>query len=121
MLAGRACRRLHALDMPNDTPTRRALLIGIDKYDTHPEVIGPLQGCVNDVTAMERLLRAAPYAFEHITVLRDGDATQAGIRTAFDALVEETQTDDVVVVQYAGHGSTKHNMSGEEASGYDST
>jgi hypothetical protein len=104
-----------------DAPARRALLIGIDQYAMQPDVIRPLSGCVNDVDAMERILRAPPYAFENVRVLRNAEATRDGILGALDALVAETGPDDMVVIQYSGHGSQKWNASGDEASGWDST
>ncbi len=100
---------------------RRALLIGIDAYATQPAVIAPLNGCVNDVDAMEQLLRAAPYAFDDVRVLRDAEATRQGILDALDALVAATGTDDVVFIQYGGHGSQKWDDTGTESTGWNST
>jgi hypothetical protein len=105
----------------SDTRNRWGLLIGINKY---PE-LGPdkcLKGCVNDVEVMSRTL-ADQFGFpeDHLTVLRDGEATRAGILAAMDALVERAGPDDVVVFHYSGHGSRMTDREGDEADGMDET
>src|SRR4051812_39899245 len=88
---------------PASAPTRRALLIGINAY-TGDEFVHALRGCVNDVLEMQSVLQSL-YAFEHVRVLVDEQATRQNILDALDALVEETGTDDIVMIQYSGHGS----------------
>jgi hypothetical protein len=90
----------------DDGRGRRALLIGVDRYPLLPA--HQLQGCVNDVTAMAAVLRTRfGFPSERVTVLTDGDATQAGIRAALAALAGEVEPDDVVVLHYSGHGSQR--------------
>lgn len=85
--------------------TRWALLIGIDRYPNFPEH-AQLEGCVNDVEAMAALLiNRFSFPAGNVERLLDGAATQAGIRAAFGSLTERVGLDDVVVVQYSGHGS----------------
>jgi hypothetical protein len=85
--------------------TRWALLIGIDRYPNFPEH-AQLAGCVNDVEAMAALLiNRFSFPAGNVERLLDGAATQAGIRAAFGSLTERVGLDDVVVVQYSGHGS----------------
>jgi Caspase domain len=85
--------------------TRWALLIGIDRYPNFPEH-AQLAGCVNDVEAMAALLiNLFSFPAGNVERLLDGAATQAGIRAAFGSLTERVGLDDVVVVQYSGHGS----------------
>src|ERR1700676_1995200 len=85
--------------------TRWALLIGIDRYPNFPEH-AQLAGCVNDVEEMAALLiNRFSFPAGNVERLLNGAATQAGIRAAFGGLTERVGLDDVVVVQYSGHGS----------------
>ncbi len=85
--------------------TRWALLIGIDRYPNFPEH-AQLAGCVNDVEAMAALLvYRVSFPPGNVERLLDGAATREGIRAAFGSLTERVGLDDVVVVQYSGHGS----------------
>src|SRR4051794_12434084 len=86
-------------------PARRALLIGINNYPKFPPE-RQLHGCVNDVNLMGTTLRDHfGFPDANITFLRDAQATRAGILSALDALVAATNSDDLVVVSYSGHGS----------------
>lgn len=97
---------------------KRALLIGIDAY---PFVV-PLYGCVNDVKLMRGILiENFGFSDGNIALLTNGDATRDAILAAFDALVESTGHDDIVVIHYAGHGALMTDREGDEPSGYDST
>ncbi len=97
---------------------KRALLIGIDKYPR----LNQLEGCVNDVRLMRSILRDNfGFPAENLTLLADGQATRDAILTAFDALVEQTGRDDIVVVHYAGHGSQMTDREGDEPDGLDET
>src|SRR6476660_3505565 len=92
--------------LPVSTPslvqTKRALLIGIDKYPR----LNQLEGCVNDVQLMRSILQEN-FGFppENVTLLADDQATRDAILAGFDTLVDQTGRDDIVVVHYAGHGS----------------
>lgn len=100
----------------NASPTKRALLIGIQAY----QHITPLGGCVNDARLMDAVLRDR-FGFTHRTLLEDAHATREGILAAFDRLVHETAPGDVVVFYFAGHGSQRTDREGDEPSGLDST
>jgi Caspase domain len=85
--------------------TRWALLIGIDRYPNFPAQ-AQLAGCVNDVEAIaELLINRFSFPAGNVERLLNGAATRAGIRAALDSLTERVGVDDVVVVQYSGHGS----------------
>ena len=93
--------------MPNGgvQPDRWALLIGIDRYPNFPEQ-AQLAGCVNDVDAMAGLLTDRfSFPADHVERLVDAAATQGGIRTAMADLIGRVGPDDLVVIQYSGHGS----------------
>ena len=85
--------------------TRRALLIGVNAY---PNLGAQYQlyGCVNDVRAMASILGGNfGFAEDDIEILLEERATRDGITSAMQELVERTAPDDVVVIQYSGHGS----------------
>lgn len=99
-------------------PTRRALLIGINEYRTVPS----LQGSINDIETMRQVLITRwGFAPAHITVVRDNQATRAGILSALQQLVRQTQPNDIVYFHYSGHGSQVQDFSGDEEDGLDET
>jgi hypothetical protein len=99
-------------------PSRRALLIGINRY-----LYGPsLAGCVSDALLMRAILQESfGFTDQQITLVTDAAATRAGILAAFDALVDATAPGDLVLIYYAGHGSRMTDREGDEPSGFDST
>jgi hypothetical protein len=104
--------------MPNGSTTKRALLIGIDKYPK----LSQLEGCVNDVRLMRSILEET-FGFppENVTLLADDQAPRDGILAALDKLVDDTGAGDIVVIQYAGHGSQMTDREGDEPDGLDET
>lgn len=105
----------------NSQPNKWALLIGIDKY---PKLARryQLSGCVNDVELMAGILQDN-YGFpdNHLTLLKDGQATREGILAAMDALMGQVAEDDIVVLHYSGHGSQMTDREQDEADGRDET
>jgi hypothetical protein len=99
-------------------PSRRGLLIGIDAYHKIPK----LDGCVNDATLVRSLL-VEQFGFPeaNLTMLTNGDATRVAILAALDALVAATEQDDIVIIQYAGHGSQMTDREGLAPNGLDNT
>lgn len=100
------------------SPTKRALLIGVDKYP----FVNQLNGCVNDVRAM-KLLLTSKFGFPALQVktLEDEGATRKAILDGLHELVNVTQAGDVVVIHYSGHGSQIADHSGAEVDGLDET
>lgn len=92
-----------------------ALLVGIDKY--HPESgVSNLQGCVNDITAIENYLRDRiaedPHSKYHLVnseqtpwVLKNEQATREAIISGFQNHLCHAGKGDVVLFYYSGHGS----------------
>jgi len=95
---------------------KRAVLVGINAYTHFTE----LNGCENDARSLDELLREQ-FGFEQTRLLLNADATRASILGAFDQLVADTQTDDIALIYYAGHGSQIRDREGDEPSGFDST
>ena len=82
-----------------------ALLVGIDKY---PEPRHHLQGCINDITAVEEYLneRLDEQEYQlHLQILTDEQATRKAIIDGFRNHLCNSRKDDVVLFYYSGHGS----------------
>jgi hypothetical protein len=105
---------LSGLAAAEPAPSRKALLIGIDRYDGSPPLrLRQLRGAVQDARAMAALLKEK-FRFE-VRVLADGDATRAGILSAVqETLVQGTAAGDVRVFFYSGHGSQVQNPASPE-------
>jgi hypothetical protein len=107
-----------AREEPTGPGVRRALLIGINAYQHVP----PLQGALNDIETMRQVL-VTRFGFpeSRITMVKDKEATRAGILAAFEALVKETKPGDFVYIHYSGHGSQVKDLNGDEEDGLDET
>lgn len=91
--------------------TKRALLIGINKYRAVPK----LQGSLNDIDTMKHILITRwGFPESHIRLLTDEQATRAGILAALDQFVGETGPQDTVYIHYSGHGSQVADLNGDE-------
>lgn len=90
--------------------TRRALCVGIDEYPT-----APLGGCVADARLWRETL--SRHRFAEIQTLFNGEATREAILDRLRALVSASREGDVVVFQFAGHGTQARDLTGDEADG----
>ncbi|HET7475279.1 MAG TPA: caspase family protein [Dermatophilaceae bacterium] len=84
--------------------TTYALLVGIDAYQPP---VGRLRGCVSDIDALAELLR---HRAEHpdrlkIRMLRDAEATRAGVIAAFQSHLGQAGPSDTALFAYSGHGA----------------
>ena len=92
--------------------TRRALLIGINRYQL-PDA--DLRGCLNDVAQLRELLTGLHgFAERDIAVLADFEATTSAIQRGLEQLIESAGAGDVLLVHYSGHGSAVPDTSGDE-------
>lgn len=100
---------------------KRAVLIGINQYE---DVNVPdLNGCVGDAESMSAVLTEC-YEFEQgnlVELIQPGDTKRDAILSALTTLVDGTQSGDVAVVYYSGHGSQVPDTSGDEKDGLDET
>ena len=117
--------------MSNENPLLYALLVGINQYSASDRVRS-LDGCVNDVAAMEQLLCSKfGVPTENILKLTDSEATHAAIKLAFRKhLIGRAQawtaagkpgTAPVFIFHYSGHGSQAPDETGTEPDGLDET
>jgi hypothetical protein len=77
------------------SPTRRALLIGASAPD--------LAGVANDLELMGEALARHGFEAEHMEAVLP--ATRARMADAIQRLIARTESDDVVVLYYSGHGA----------------
>ncbi|UVW27414.1 caspase family protein [Massilia sp. H6] len=89
---------------------RRALCVGINRYPTNP-----LTGCLADVESWTRTLHRL--GFDDIATLLNEHATHDAILRSLTELVQSGRPGDVLVFQYAGHGTTVDDLDGDEAGG----
>jgi len=98
--------------------SRRALLIGINKYQQLPW----LSGSRNDVMAIQDLLiRRFQFPPENIKTLFDEAATRQAILDALDDFIASTGPNDTILIHYSGHGSQVQDLDGDETDGLDET
>jgi len=115
-----------------DAQTKRAVLVGINRYDavtsptgsqfTTTRRITNLNGAVNDATAMRDVL-VSRFGFpqQNAALLTDGTATREAIVAAVNQMLAQSQRGDVVVFFYAGHGSQRRNTLNNSPSRLDQT
>jgi hypothetical protein len=96
---------------PGTRARRLALCIGIDEYRDNP-----LAGCVNDARAWGRTLDGLGF---DVRYLLDAQATNRGILDALADLMSGSRAGDVLVLQYAGHGTQLPDDSGDEDDRFD--
>jgi hypothetical protein len=110
--------------------TRKALLVGINKYEPEKPVKTPcrgegidLYGSINNVEVMKGLL-VSRFGFfpEHVHVLTNKTATRQNILLSIEKyLVKDTSPGDVCVFYYSGHGSQVKNSESTEPDKKDET
>ncbi len=74
----------------------------------------------NDVPLVKNALLQQGFAEENIAIIRDGDATNKGVREAIRThLTEKAQRGGVAFFHYSGHGQQVADNDGDENDGYD--
>ncbi len=95
----------------------RALLIGIGQY---ADSRANLPGIDLDIANMEQVARQLGFAPEAVKIVRDKDATQAGIENAItEQLINGVSENDRVLFYFSGHGTRVPDSSGDESDGMD--
>lgn len=103
--------RLPAFGATTNGSVKRALLIGISKY----EVLPRLPGSKNDIELVRQVLLSR-YGFSdhNVHVVRDEAATRDGVLSSLNKIVKEAGPNDVVYIHYSGHGSQVEDLNGDE-------
>jgi hypothetical protein len=89
---------------------KRALCVGIDAYQGSAR----LYGCVNDAKLWQRTLQTLGF---EVDLLEDHKAKRDSILAALEGLLRSSRAGDVVVFQYAGHGTKLPDLNGDELGG----
>jgi len=120
--AGLAAISIVGLDAPSAAPLLlgpdggevRALIIGVDAYQN----VRPLKGAVADARDIESALRRM--GTRDVTALIDAQADRAAILREIGALVQRTNSGDMVVLSIAGHGAQEpERVKGSQPDGLD--
>lgn len=82
-------------------PQLFALLVGINNYAR----VRKLNGCLNDVNAVENYLQAGTDFKVNMEKLTDSAATRKGIQDAFEMHLSKAREGDTVFFYYSGHGT----------------
>ncbi|HEX9793291.1 MAG TPA: caspase family protein [Planctomycetota bacterium] len=107
-----------AAQEPQGSPEGLALIVAIEDYSSGgASEMRDLEGCGNDAERVQRLLTSRfGFAADQILVLRDAQATHAGILRAFrEQLIERAGKETEVVFWFSGHGSQVPDASGQVA------
>ena len=91
---------------------RKALCMGIDAYPAP----NTLTGCVNDARDWADLLKSLGFG---VTALLNQQATREAMLDGIRQLISGAQPGDVIVIQYAGHGTQVRDADGGKADGMD--
>jgi len=84
-------------------PAKKALLAGVNSYKNQNF---NLRGCINDVDSLAQvLITTRGFAPEDIVILKDAQATQAGIMDGVRKLFEGVAEGDILVFGYSGNGT----------------
>lgn len=111
---GAAIARTTQLLPPSGKGNVRAVVVGIDRYVN----VKNLLGAVADARDIEKTLRSAGVI--DIAVLIDETATRRNFENAMNRIVEVSQSGDLVIVSFAGHGAqTPERVKGSEVDGMD--
>src|SRR6185369_3917963 len=95
-------RGFTAVRVAEARPRRRALLIGINDY---PDPANRLEGCVNDVFLMSRVLQDCDFRAADIRVVLNARATTENIMERLHWLLDDMPDEAERVLFYSGHGA----------------
>ncbi len=92
---------------------KRVLCIGINNY---PGTDMDLRGCVNDAQDWAKVFLERGFS---VQFLLDKQATGRAIKEGISKLVDSSRSEDIVAIQYSGHGSFIPDEDGDEPDGKD--
>jgi Caspase domain. len=97
--------------------TNRALFVVIENYN--PDNGWRVLHSLNDYKLLKPLLVANKYAEQNIRLLKDQQATKAGIVSALNRLKQQTNAGDYVYIHFSGHGQQMADDNFDEKDGWD--
>lgn len=96
---------------------KRALLVGISKYDT--ALTGYQWNNINganDVKLLDPILKAKGFK---VTTLTDEKATHKNIIEGINKLIATSRKGDIIYFHFSGHGQPVEDISGDDVDGWD--
>lgn len=96
---------------------KHALIIAIGDYPS--ETNWSKISSANDIPLIQNALLGQGFPEKNIRLIQDSEATRQGILNAFERLLAEVKTGDIVVIHYSGHGQQIEDDNGDEADGLD--
>lgn len=101
-------------------PKKHAVIFAIGEYSKAGG--WPSISSANDVPVIKAALINQKFPEVNIRVVKDEQATKAGIRSALEELIKEVNPDDIVVIHFSSHGEqVADNDNHDETDGYDET
>lgn len=98
---------------------KRALLCGLNYIGSD----SALNGCINDVTNVNKFLKTCDYQDTNIKILTDlteTKPTRLNIESAITWLTKDAKSGDTLFFHYSGHGTTVKDTNKDESDGRDS-
>lgn len=103
--------------MPEEEGGKRALIVAVGNY---PQASGwEAISSLNDVDPVKNALIKQGFAEADILIIKDAQATAAGIRKAMRDLRARTRKGDVVCIHFSSHGQQITDNNGDEPDGLD--
>lgn len=96
---------------------KRALIIAVGNYPAHSGWNN--LSSVNDARLMQTVLKSQGFSDKYITILTDEQATKTNILKSLETLLYQSNSSDVVVFHFSGHGQQITDLNGDELDGYD--
>ena len=94
--------------------------IGLNKIDSaHYGEGNDLKGCINDANAMHNI--AKDKGFDESYVLTDKEGTYKNVTTQLTKAAGKLKKGDILLISYAGHGSSVWDNNNDEKDGKDET
>ena len=100
--------------------TKHALIVAIGNYPNPGQNLWPVINSVNDVPLIKNALVAnQSFDEKNILILTDAQATKKGILAAFDKLIADVGSGDIVVIHFSSHGQQIEDDNNDEMDGLD--
>jgi hypothetical protein len=103
--------------IPEEEGGKRALIVAVGNY---PQASGwEAISSLNDIDPVKDALMKQGFAASDIQIIKDAQATAAGMRQALRELKKRTRKGDVVYIHFSSHGQQISDNNGDEPDGLD--
>ena len=106
-----------ALLSKGQSQTKKALVIAIGNYPASSN--WPVISSGNDIPYMLKTLQRQGFESGNITVLKDSEATKAGIEAALKSFTNKLRPADIAIIHFSCHGAQLQDDNGDEPDGLD--